>query len=521
MRVVRLAVALGAIGIVGVSAAPASAAQWNCEASAVRASVLGQPLVEPVVANKGQVLCRAANGLGSTGLPAPLAVNTLAASTGVTGTIDKPAEQAVTATGGVLDFGVRLLPNLGITLPVDQVVNNLQPVKVPLTGLPSLPVLGGTLPSEVTVDLREAVRALANGLPNADLVRVRSAVAYASGKCTNGAVALDGQSRVAGVSLLGQDLGVLSGLTERSIELIGGQSIDPSNLDVTKIGLPSGLAPELVTFIQQTALKPVLDALPNIQIPATIAQIGITPGTQTRTNGQIVQRALTISLSVLGQRLNDTIIGEAIVGQDDVVCGQPAAVAQAALQCTTRRLVLTDVVSQKGRVVLTGAADKRYIGKTVRIFFPHQRRYVASAVVKKDGTFRTTAALPARNLRGTNLARYQARIGKERSLRLKLQRRMTVRSVRVSGNRVRISGRVLRPLAAPARTITISRRVSCTKSEVVARVKPNRNGEFSVTVKAPPKTQAAVYRLGTRVRKTMKNPKTYPTFTLPRYVDLA
>ncbi len=32
---------------------------------------------------------------------------------------------------------------------------------------------------------------------------------------------------------------------------------------------------------------------------------------------------------------------------------------------------------------------------------------------------------------------------------------------------------------------------------------------------------AAVYRLQTKVRKTRSNPKLYPTFTLPRGVNLA
>jgi hypothetical protein len=505
------------VAALGASATPANAAGWRCEASAARASVLGQAALEPIVANKGQVLCREANATGNSGLPAPLGAVALGASTRATGSVDKPGDQAVTATGGLVDFGLRILPDLPIKLPVNDVIENVAPVSVPL---PAVPLLPGS-PSSVSVDLRPALRAaLPNGgLPDTDLVRVRAAVAYASGRCVNGAPVLDGQSRVAGVSLLGQEL-PLNGLVTQTLDLVGGKSIDPSNLDVSKLGLPPGIAPELLPVIQ-TAVKPVLDALPNIEIPATVAQIAIQPGQQIRTANQIVQRALTVSISILGQRLTDAVIGEAVIGQDDVVCTTgPTSVAQAALQCTTRRLVLTDVVSQNGRVVLTGAADKHYIGKTVRIFFPHQRKYVASAKVRKDGTFRTTAALPARKLRGTNLARYQARIGKERSLRLKLERRMAVRSVRVSGGNVRISGRVLRPLAAPARTITITRRVSCTKSAVVARVKPNSKGEFSVTVKAPPKTQAAVYRLSTRVRKTMKNPKTFPTFTLPRYVDL-
>jgi len=37
----------------------------------------------------------------------------------------------------------------------------------------------------------------------------------------------------------------------------------------------------------------------------------------------------------------------------------------------------------------------------------------------------------------------------------------------------------------------------------------------------PGSQQAAVYRLQTRVRKFASYPRLYPTFTLPRYVDLA
>ena len=519
MKTVKLSVAaIAATAIASaVAAAPAGAAGWRCEASAARASVLGQAPLEPFVANRGQAVCREASALGATGLPAPLNAVTLGAATRTTGSADKPGGQTVAATGGLVDFGLRILPDLPIKLPVTEAIEALQPVVVPLPAVPLLP----TAPKQISVDLRPALRAaLPNGgLPNTDLVRVRAAVAYATGRCVNGAPVLAGDSQVAGVSLLGQDL-PLNGLVTQAVNLVGGQTIDPSNLDVSKLGLPDGIAPELLPIVQ-AAVKPVLDGLPNIEIPATVAQVSIRAGEQQRTANQIVQRALTISISILGQRLTDTIIGEAVVGQDGVTCTVgPTSAAAAALQCTTRRLVLTDVISRGGRVVLTGAADKRYIGKRVRIFFPHQRRYVASAVVRKDGTFRTTAALPARRLRGTNLARYQARIGRERSLRLKLQRRMVVRSVRVSGGRVRISGRISRPLAAPARTITITQRVSCTKNRVVARVRPDARGEFSVTVKAPPRSQAAVYRLGTRVRKTRRNPKTFPTFTLPRYVDL-
>ena len=63
--------------------------------------------------------------------------------------------------------------------------------------------------------------------------------------------------------------------------------------------------------------------------------------------------------------------------------------------------MLIDVYEQAGRVRLLGAADRRYVGRRVRIRF--------------IGTGRTVARPPAR---------YDASIGKQRSMKLKLERRM-------------------------------------------------------------------------------------------------
>ena len=70
------------------------------------------------------------------------------------------------------------------------------------------------------------------------------------------------------------------------------------------------------------------------------------------------------------------------------------------------------------------------------------------------------------------------------------------------------------------RIVSFKRRVSCRKTEVVTRFKPKADGTFTVGRPAPEGQLAAVYRMETAVRKTTRNPKTYPTFTLPRYVDL-
>jgi hypothetical protein len=53
---------------------------------------------------------------------------------------------------------------------------------------------------------------------------------------------------------------------------------------------------------------------------------------------------------------------------------------------------------------------------------------------------------------------------------------------------------------------------------VIKRFKPRANGRFRVTLPGPTGNEAAAYRLRTRVPRLGR--KLYPTFTLPRYIDL-
>ena len=106
-------------------------------------------------------------------------------------------------------------------------------------------------------------------------------------------------------------------------------------------------------------------------------------------------------------------------------------------------------------------------------------------------------------------------MGRERSLRLKLVRRMAITRVRSAKGRVTISGRVIGPLADPIASIVVRRRVSCSRTVVARRVRPSRNGRFRVTLAGPPRALAATYRFETKVRRKTTNPKLFPTFTLP------
>lgn len=503
-RVATAALA-ASLALVLAAAAPSHAANWTCEGSALRGTVLGAATIEPLTANKGQETCKPARaGLAGlfTTLPLPLALSALGAETTVENA-DQPVDrQRVTAFGGITDLRVRALPEL--------------PLRIPLPDLSSVPAVTTPLG---TIDLKPAVAALLpdGRLPNVDIVNIQALTARAAGRCENGRAELTGESRVTGLSVLGQELPV-NQVVERTVSLVNSQSIDPSNANLDNLQLAPGIV--LTNPIKQQ-LQQVLDALPDIVIPATLATVKITPGQQIRSDERLTQRALQVQVSLLGQQLVDLVIGEASVGTSGgVVCGQTAA--ESALACTTRRLVLVDVIPGRRRVRLLGYADRRYVGRRVGIYFTANGRRVARPLVRRDGSFRATAAMPSRRVRFTNRARYQARIGRERSMRLKLMRRMRVFSVRTSGRRVTITGRVIPPLSRPLRLIEVRRRVSCDEWRVVKRIRPSRTGRFRTTIAGPPRSQSAAYRFTTKVRASSggKSRKLFDTYTLPRYVDL-
>jgi hypothetical protein len=178
------------------------------------------------------------------------------------------------------------------------------------------------------------------------------------------------------------------------------------------------------------------------------------------------------------------------------------------------------VLGRGGYARLQGVADLRYVGRRVEIVSRWDGKVIARPIVLPDGTFQARGALPPRSLRTSNRARYQARVGHERPLDLKLFRRMLIEEISSSDGDVTIKGRIVGPLGKPRRAITIKRRVSCTRDVTVKAVKPNASGRFAVTIPAPPTGQAAVYRLQTSVPRSARNAKLFPTFTLPRAVEL-
>jgi Bacterial Ig domain len=190
--------------------------------------------------------------------------------------------------------------------------------------------------------------------------------------------------------------------------------------------------------------------------------------------------------------------------------------------CPLDVLRLVDVRASRGHVVLAGETSAQHAGRNVTLQFVD--KFVASAKVGPDGTFRTTVPLPPADIRATARARYRAVLGGLRSPSLKLARRMNLTTLASRGGKVTIGGRVAKPLADPIATVTLREYTNCRGHEhkVVKRnVKVDSDGRFEVTIPAPANADRAYYRALTKVRKNRDNPKTYPTFTLLRGVSLA
>jgi hypothetical protein len=472
--------------------APAAAAPWTCEASVVRGTLGPGPPVEPITANQDAAQCttQTAGGAPPEGQPGGATGSLAFARTRADGAASNPAGQRVSAAASLGELRIPLLPGLpGLPAPP-----SVPPVDVPGFG---------------SIDLNPAIQALA--APSGDLIGLRALEARVSGQCSGGRPLIAGSWSVTGLTVLGVPIATDEAVS-RTLT-IDSRSIDPSNLDPALIA-PAGV--DLSAF--SAALQPALDALPNIEIPEALARLQITPGQQVRGRNVLTQRALSISLSIGGQSAVDFVAGEATVGGDGVGCGE--ATAAQALRCTTRRLVLIDVVRRKGRVRLLGAADRRLAGKRVSIRYIATGKRVAHPRVGGDGLFRASAPLPPRAVRGTNRARYQARLGSQRSLALKLGRRLHITSITPSGRNVVVAGRITRPLADPIQRIVVTRRVSCGHVEVVKRFKPRRNGRFRVTLTGAKTRQVATFRFRTKVRFRTGNPRLFRTFTLPQYVDI-
>jgi hypothetical protein len=508
------------VGCLFVLAAPAAQARdFNCDASALRLQLGNATTVEPVTANRGVSACKEVKSQ-TAAQSGPVAGGVLLAETTV------PGRNQAQARGGLGQLSVSLGALSGLPLPTLDAIDAIPAVTVPI------PLSGQSLglPSSIQVDIRPAVKALVSGVTTGPLLELAGSMATAHARCVDSKPQLTGDTAVVGLKVLGQTLPT-DAAAQQALTLYNGQTVTPSALDLSKIVLPPGLSftDPLVGTILQNAVSGVLATMPAITLPESVLKVSITPSSQQTSDGGLTQLGLRIALAVLNQNVLAALVGEARVSVDSVSCtvqtaaGEVApleSITNEALSCSSRRLALLDVVDRGHYVALYGAADRRLAGKRIAIRSRADGRVVARPRVTKAGLFSARAPLPPARYRYTNTARYVAVYGSERSLNLKLHRRMVFASVRSRHGRVVLSGLVTKPRTSPPTQIVVRQRLTCRRQRIVARLTPGADGRFRATLKVPENGDVGVYR-ATTVVAYPGGGQDFRTYTLPGLVRFA
>jgi hypothetical protein len=513
----RITVLVSVLAGFALAVPAAQARDFNCDASAVRLTLGGQATVEPITANRGESTCKEVKSQTKQTI-GPVTLGALYAET----TVKSSTE--VQSQGGLGLVSVSADALAGLPIPTLDAIDQIP--SVPVT-LPANPLL----PPTITVDIRPAVKALVQGLQTGPLLELAGSIATANAKCDGSTPKLSGNTQTVGLKVLGQEIPT-NAVVNQALTLYNGQTIDPSKLDLSQIVLPPGLSftDPLVGTILQNAVGGALAALPPITLPESLINLSIKPQSQTVADGGLTQQGLSVSLGLLGQNVLSLVVGEARVSVDSVKClvetpqGAVAPITvvnKEALSCGSRRLALINVLDRGSYVALYGAADKRLAGKRIAIRSKADGgKVVARPRVNKYGLFKARAPLPPERYRYTNTARYIAVHGKDKSLKLKLHRRMVFTSVRSAHGNVTLSGIVTKPWTDD-RTVVIRQRLTCRKQKIVARVHPDSDGRFKVTLKAPKNGDVGVYRATTMVAYPDPSAPDFRTYTLPGLVRFA
>jgi len=201
------------------------------------------------------------------------------------------------------------------------------------------------------------------------------------------------------------------------------------------------------------------------------------------------------------------------------IASTPQAIEELELGCSKRSLVLDDVLIHAGHVALVGSAAKSLHGKTVKIVFDGGK-VVASTPVGANGEFSTTAPLPPARLRDGNSARYMAESGSQRSLDLKLTRRLSLEPPSFSGGVVTLVGEVVAPLTKPVAKVSVQQELECGKTTTVGSFKPLATGRFRIMLNVPAVARAGLYRLTSSVAEKPGSKHAFATYSLPLPVIL-
>lgn len=301
-----------------------------------------------------------------------------------------------------------------------------------------------------------------------------------------------------------------------------------------------------VTTQGQAALANV-----DLPLPAGLLKATVTAATESGDATHHSAEALKIEVDALGQPLLHGVLARASLQASAADCGRnvppPTAppttppttpgtpqndnlgggnlgidnqYANFALQCTGQKVRLLDVRRSKGQTFIRGVAADEYVGKQVNLYLRSTSRKVATVTVGSDGLFATRVPLPPKAWRNKNAARYFARVDDASSKRLKLNRFVTATKLSSpSVGMVTFAGRV-QSKSHKKVLVTIKERRTCTSYRTVAKVRTDRNGNFTAKFAAVADSKLVVYRAQTTIKKSPKAKRTFPTYSLPRIVNV-
>ncbi len=299
-----------------------------------------------------------------------------------------------------------------------------------------------------------------------------------------------------------------------------------SEITPTSIVAPTGSGSP-ASCVAEISINGVFTAIPSTLeggVCRATPPAGLAPGTYP------VRIRVTDTDGQTGTVEGTLVVPAAIVptGDGDAKPGVPQSEDEIRLQCGALPLALVDVkrgarnarTKRYGRTTIVGVADQRYVGQRVAIRFLATNKVVGRPKVGTDGRFRLTVADgDQRNRRAANARRYRAEIAGERSLALKLTRRIDTTSITQSGSTWRVRARTVRPFKAGAR-VRVQVLSSCgakrwTTVKTSARV--SAKGTVSLTIPAPAAGAFQIVRLQTQVPGTArKGARLVNTFTVPR-----
>jgi len=164
--------------------------------------------------------------------------------------------------------------------------------------------------------------------------------------------------------------------------------------------------------------------------------------------------------------------------------------------CGGRKISLVRADARGGQVLLSGFVAASLADRSVTIFANYGKKKLGTVKPNAAGQFTARVKGPPRKL--FNKARFQARVGSARSVKLKLPQSLASSSVKSEGGQITLRGKVKRSVLGK-RNLVVVRRIVCGQYQTVGSAKPSRRGVYVVRFPTPALTTAALYRAETRV----------------------